>query len=127
MSHIFPLKVFSLVSALKEIDYFSRFQHMQVQSPNDGMLRCAFLSPEVRFAVQEMTDLPDFRMRMAVPDTRDFLMTCEKSQFELYAIDNTPVIKPIKFTQLGNHLACAIEAELFRELLEAKGLNIPLL
>jgi hypothetical protein len=127
MSHLFPVKVFSMISAMSTLGVTDSMRKIPVNSPEDGMTRLVLSSPEVFSAVKKKIKLKDFRVRFAfINNLDDFLSVVDKAQIEFYNLEGN-LIEAIPLDKTDALLSCAIQVEIFQELLRAKKVDIPLL
>ena len=127
MSHLFPVKVFAMISAMSKLGVTDSMRKIPVNSPEDGMTRLVLSSPEVFAAVKKKIKLKDFRVRLAFTnDLADFLSVVDKAQLEVYNLDGN-LIEATPIEKTNDLMSCAIQVEIFQELLRAKKVDIPLL
>lgn len=116
-----------MIRAMSKLGVIDTMRKIPVNSPEDRMTRVVLSSPEVFLAVKQKVQLTDFRIRFAFPDEIDnFLHVVDKAQIEVYNLDGH-LIEATPLGELDALMSCAIQVEIFQELLRAKKVDIPLL
>lgn len=127
MSHLFPVKVFAMIRAMSNLGVVDTMRKIPINSSEDGLTRLVLSSPEVFGAVKNKIKLKDFRVRLAFAnDVEDFLSVVNKAQLEVYNVEGN-LIEATPLEKTDNFISCAIQVEIFQELLRAKKVDIPLL
>jgi len=128
MNHPSIEKILHLTACLIAQNY--GFNDGFVMAPKDKLMRIPICSERLRECVSggkynpPLVDLPDYRMRLAFPYTRDSVMLAQQCQFEIYGVTYEPVLKPILLVNLRDDVAKALEAELSERYHQAYKTNL---
>lgn len=128
---IFAVKLMSFVHALSNTGVLATLAEQTTHyglQPGDDKTRLALRSPEVLDAVCAKFGVSDCRVRLALPaELRNINRLAEGTMLEVYGVDKKPLTEPMPAISLPDDLANAMQVELLQLLLQAKGIDIPLL
>lgn len=137
--HLFPVKLFSMLELILESEAFqnntrtSTFYLPLTNYPEDDKARLVLCTPEIHSAVSSMeefknhSDKVSLRKRLAVPKSSDFLTIAEGTKFEIYEGNDCELVFSKPVTELKGYVSAAVEVELFRIILQSKGVNLNML
>lgn len=137
--HLFPVKLFSMLELIVKSEEFEKntrtatFYLPITKYPEDDKARLVLCTPEIHSAVSSMEEFknhPDkvsLRKRLAVPESSDFLTVAEETNFEIYAGDECELVYSKPVIELKGYVSAAIEIELFRIILQTKGVDLNML
>lgn len=142
--HLFPVKLFSMLKLIMESEAFeknTRTQtlHLPMPSyPEDNKARLVLCTPEIHSAVSSMDEFKNYsdkvslRKRLAVPKNVDLLTVANEAKFEVYEGDDykgnkSKLVFSKPVTELKGYVSAAVEIELFRIILQSKGVNLNML
>lgn len=127
-SHIFPVKLHSLMNALHQTNMLTKRTPPPglTVDQDDGLSRIMLYTPEVHkaTAVYMGDDTPTFRKRIAYPPHGSVLgVLVEQVAFEVYSVDGT-LLATAPLCNLEREMSLAIEVELMSLILEGNGIKI---
>lgn len=119
MNALFPIKLISILNALKDnakwqsqIHYAEH--HYNEHYPKDGRTRVALMAPQLMHVVVKESELSYFRVRLAY--SPDNFRISKNTLLELYDV-NGKLIKVLPHSEWSTTLSLAIETEMLEILL----------
>lgn len=129
MSHLFPVKAYSLANALRDrSDKLQEYNHEcrgMALGKGDGRMRMVLSTPEVMREVCQFFGLKDCRVRFAFDE--EYYLRPDMPCLEVYNTEGALVAEPMDVSKLSDALSNAIQVEIFYFLLKTQGLNVPML
>lgn len=119
MNVLFPIKLMSILNALKDNAKWQSQLHFAEhnyndQYPKDGRTRVALMAPQLMHVVIKETELSYFRVRLAY--SPDNFRISKNTLLELYDV-NGKLIKVLPHSEWSTTLSLAIETEMLEILL----------
>lgn len=119
MNVLFPIKLMSILNALKDNAKWQSQLHFAEhnyndQYPKDGKIRVALMAPQLMHVVIKETELSYFRVRLAY--SPDNFRISKNTFLELYDV-NGKLIKVLLHSEWSTTLSLAIETEMLEILL----------
>lgn len=121
-SHIFPLKLHSLIAALDKNNILTHYEAIEslTNSPDDGCDRFFLLSSELTKAADKLLERKEkgcLRKRLALPRQRDLTTLAKLASLELYDVDGT-LLYAMPLVQLPSTISMAVEVDLMATILQ---------
>lgn len=131
-SHLFPVKALTLLRRLENAGVFNKDSGptlccggANLSYPDDGLRRLPLVSPEIHWAVEQVTGLKYLRKRLVLPLSME-LASLSQAKLEYYDEAGTLAGEPVELTKLHGTISMAVEVELMSRLLDAVNQGVPM-